>query len=414
MSLDLPRPGSRRVALRVTRDAKRQIRGGHPWVYDAAVTSVGHDADCGDLAVVFDDKRKFVAIGLFDPHSPIRMRVLHQGDPRGIDHDFWRERLGLALDRRRTLIDDPETTAYRCVHGENDALPGLVIDRYGETWVIRLDTAAWLPHLRPVIEALAEVADVAPHSVVLRLSRTSASSPLTPAGAEGAILAGPPIDGSIAFKENGLRFEADVIRGQKTGHFLDQRDNRARVGQLSNRARVLDVFSCTGGFTVHAAAGGARSVHSIDSSPHAIDSVNRHLDLNQDHHKVASASATSHVGDAFEALTALADEGKVFDLIIVDPPSFASKRADIDRAVGAYGRLTSLAVDLLAPSGVLVQSSCSSRVPADRFFSAIFNAAAGAGRPLAEIEQTGHAIDHPIGFPQGAYLKTLFARAHHD
>ncbi len=410
MNLDLPRPGDRRVAVRVTRDALRQIRGGHPWVYDSAVRSVGHDGNCGDLAVIFDDKRKFVAIGLFDPHSPIRIRILHRGRSRSIDHTFWVERLALALDRRRLLIDDIDTSAYRCVHGENDALPGLVIDRYDQTWVVRLDTAAWLPHLEPLVAALAEVAEVAPQRIVLRLSRNAAVNPITPVSVDGAVLTGPGLDGPIPFRENGLRFEADVAHGQKTGHFLDQRDNRARVRQLASGARVLDVFCCTGGFTVHAAAGGARSVHSIDASPHAIAAVEHNLLLNQHHPDVASARTTSQVGDAFETMTALVEGGRRFEMVIVDPPSFASKQADVDRALAAYGRLTGLAVDLLAPGGLLVQSSCSSRVGTERFVTTIVDAAARAGRRLAEVEQTGHGVDHPVGFAQGAYLKTVFAR----
>jgi 23S rRNA (cytosine1962-C5)-methyltransferase len=300
------------------------------------------------------------------------------------------------------------------VHGENDGLPGLVVDRYDQTWVVKLDTAAWLPHLPPVVAALVDVAGAAgpePERVVVRMSRRARSVAGPGAPVDGTVVEGSPLDGPVPFLENGLAFEAEVARGQKTGHFLDQRPNRARVGALAAGARVLDVFSCTGGFTVHAAAGGADSVHSIDASPHAIEAVARHLDLNRQRPEVARCRATSATGDAFTLLGEVASQGRRFDLVIVDPPSFAAKQADVDRAVATYGHLTRLALGVLASGGVLVQSSCSSRVPADAFYRHIMLTAREAGRPLDPIERTGHAPDHPIGFPNGAYLKTLFARA---
>jgi 23S rRNA (cytosine1962-C5)-methyltransferase len=182
------------------------------------------------------------------------------------------------------------------------------------------------------------------------------------------------------------------------------------VRDLAAGARVLDVFSCTGGFTVHAAAGGARSVHSVDASRHAIAAVERHLQLNRANSAVAAAHTTGQVGDAFAVLAELAERGRRYDLVIVDPPSFASKQADVDGARRAYGRLTRLAVDVLEPGGTLVQSSCSSRVAAELFEATVLDAAASAGRPLGTLRRTGHAVDHPIGFPQGAYLKTVVGR----
>ncbi len=410
----------RRVSVRLTRDAQRQVRGGHPWVFDASITGTSHEGEPGDLAVLFDDKRRFLAIGLWDPSSPIRVRVLHRGRPRPIDEAFWHEQLGAALARRAGLAElaaQGTTTAYRAVHGENDDLPGLVIDRYDRTWVIRLDTAAWAPHLPAVLDALRPHAEALPgvggdgcRRIVLRSGR-QARVGLTAAGlTDGSMLAGDPPDGGVEFRENGLSFGADVVRGQKTGHFLDQRDNRARVGQLAGGARVLDVFSCTGGFAVHAAAGGAASIYAVDASAHAIDEVLANIDRNRSHPGVATCGVTTTVGDAFDVMAGIATTGAHFDLVVVDPPSFASKQADVPRALAAYRRLTTLALDLLGPGGVLVQSSCSSRVPADDLFESIHRAASAAGRNLHEIERTGHAEDHPVGFRHGAYLKTLFAR----
>ncbi|MDH4363784.1 MAG: class I SAM-dependent rRNA methyltransferase, partial [Acidimicrobiia bacterium] len=375
----------RRVSVRLTRDAQRQVRGGHPWVFDASVTGTSHDGAPGDLAVLFDDKRRFLAIGLWDPASPIRIRVLHRGRPRPIDGAFWHEQLSAAFARRAGLADLAArgvTTAYRCVHGENDGLPGLVIDRYDRTWVVRLDTAAWSPHLPAVLDALRAQVTALPgdgeawQGVVLRSGR-QARAALAAAGlADGGMLAGDRPEGPVEFRENGLLFGADVVRGQKTGHFLDQRHNRARVGALAGGARVLDVFSCTGGFTVHAAAGGAAAVHSVDASPHAVAEVAANLRRNHERPAVATCGATAAVGDAFEVLADLGAAGARYDLVVVDPPSFASKQADMARAVGAYRRLTTLALPLLEPGGVLVQSSCSSRVPAEDLFDAVHQAAA--------------------------------------
>ncbi len=403
----LPQPSERRVALRVTKDAQRQIRGGHPWVFASSIASVSHDAPVGDLAVVFDDDRQFVAIGLYDPDSPLRMRVLHHGRPRAIDEAFWVERIDAALARRADLAESDETTAYRCIHGENDALPGLVLDRYDATYVLKLDTSAWIAHLAAIVPVIVERTRA--ERVVLRLSRAQRDNAERFGLADGHVLVGDTPPERVRFRENGLSFDADVVRGQKTGHFLDQRDNRARVRDLSHGARVLDVFSCTGGFTVHAAAGGAKTVRSIDSSPHAIAAIKRNLAYNESIESVRRCVTQAVVGDAFAVMRGLYAAGERFDLVVVDPPSFASKQTDVDAAAAAYRKLTELAVTLIAPGGVLVQSSCSSRIPASVFFEEVVAAASRVGRPLDEIERTGHAGDHPIGFAQGEYLKTLFA-----
>lgn len=394
--------------MRLTKDAQRQIRGGHPWIYDASITSISHDGAIGDLAVVFDDDRRFLAIGLYDPGSPLRVRVLHHGQPRAIDDEFWAERIAAALERRAPIAASADTNAYRVIHGENDQLPGLVLDRYDQTYVLKLDTAAWLPHLRAVVGVL--MTALAPASIVLRLSRSAKADAAAHGLTDGVALQGVAPEHPVRFHENGLVFEADVVRGHKTGHFLDQRDNRARVQQLAAGRRVLDVFSCTGGFTVHAAAGGAVAVHSVDLSAPAIAALTRNLELNATRPEVRRAHATSTVGDAFTVMEDLASSEQRFGLVIVDPPSFASKQADVARSVGAYRRLTALALDLVEPEGILVQSSCSSRVPADVFFGAVDDAARTARRPLQELDRTANGIDHPVGFANGAYLKTLFAR----
>jgi 23S rRNA (cytosine1962-C5)-methyltransferase len=397
----------RRLAVRVTPDALRQIRAGHPWVYAPSITSVAGGGRPGDLAVVFDDRRRFAAIGLFDPASPIRVRILHRGRPVRIDAEWWRDRVQAALDRRAALVASGDTTAHRVVHGENDGLPGLVVDRYADVAVIKLYSAALVAHLDDIAAAVA--AALAPTSIVLRSSRLAAADLPSDLG-DGAVLAGPPVPGPVEYLEHGLRMSADVRRGQKTGAFLDQRDNRALVGRFAEGAGVLDVFCATGGFAVHAAAGGARSVHLVDQSVGAVETAQHNRRLNCDRAAVAACRYTSDVGDAFEVLSALRAAGRHFDLVVVDPPSFAQRQSQVGGAVRAYRRLTALALDLVAPGGLLFQASCSSRVTAEEFIGAVRAEAAARRIGVEELARTGHPADHPIGFPQGAYLKAVLLR----
>jgi 23S rRNA (cytosine1962-C5)-methyltransferase len=404
---DIPPPSAKRLAVRVTPDAVRQIRGGHPWVFESSVVSVSGVGTPGDLAVVFDAKRAFVAVGLYDPASVIRIKILHYGQPATIDERWWAARFGAADEHRAPLIASGDTTGYRLVHGENDAMPGLVLDRYGSTLVLKLYSAAWLAHLATLLPVIAERWH--PSSVILRLARNVAGHE-TFGLIEGIAVYGEAPDEPVRFRENGLLFEADVANGQKTGYFLDQRDNRALVRSMSKGLRVLDVFSGTGGFSVHAAAGGARSVHSVDLSSHAIDAVARNFRLNEDIEPVRSVRHGATVGDAFRAMDQLHQWGEQFDLVIVDPPSFAPRRDNVDMALRAYRKLTDLALCLMGPGGILMQSSCSSRITADQFHDGIDEAAAARGIRLDDVARTGHAIDHPIAFVHGAYLKARFAR----
>ena len=402
----LPSVNPRRLAARVTPDALRQIRGGHPWVYDASITSITAGGQPGDVAVVFDDNRRFAAIGLFDPNSPIRLKILHVGTPVTIDTDWWRTRIAAALARRNPLRDSGHTTGYRGIHGENDGFPGLVVDRYADSYVLKLYSEAWFPHLHTLVPLFAELLN--PRSLVLRLSRRVASegTPLV----EGTALIGTVPTRRVQFLEHGLTFEADLVEGQKTGHFLDQRDNRAVIGTMATGAHVLDVFSSSGGFTVHAAAGGAASVHSIDMSPASIQLARHHMSINTSVPAVAACRHETTIGDAFDAMDALVRKRQRFDIVIIDPPSFAQRQSSVAGGLKAYRRLTALGLSLVQPGGILLQASCSSRITADRFYDAIVGVAAGRGDVLDEVALTGHALDHPIGFPEGAYLKAMIAR----
>jgi 23S rRNA (cytosine1962-C5)-methyltransferase len=398
----------RRMAARVKPAAERALRQGHPWLFAESITQLGHAGNAGDLAVVFDRKGRFLAIGLYDPHSPIRVRVLAAGQPTPIDRAWFARQVEQAAARRDELLRS-ETNGYRVIHGENDGLPGLVVDRYADTLVMKLYTAAWTAHLRDVVDPLLE--RFAPRRVLLRLSRAvsrDAASDLQGLY-DGQLLWGSALDEELTFQENGLRFAVDPIHGQKTGFFLDQRENRARVEQLADGAHVLNVFAYTGGFSLYAARGGARRVTSLDMSEPALEMARQNFALNQHVPAVAAAEHCVLVGDAFPELARLADAGRRFSLVVIDPPAFAKRQSEVDAALAAYAKLTQLGLRVLQSGGTIVLASCSSRVDSRAFRANARDAAQRAGRPLNIFEQTGHPVDHPIGFPEGSYLKCLFA-----
>lgn len=411
----LPGPTTRRLAIRVTPDALRRIRARHPWVYDRSIESVNHqDGVPGELGVVFDKNRKFAAIGLWDPNSPIRLRMIHVGDPVTIDAAWFAERIAESVARRQVILDRHAASGrsvhgpgYRAVNGENDGLPSLVVDCYAKVTVIKLYSEIWYPHLAPIVEAVAAATNSS--TIVLRLARNLLNRESYGLG-DGDVIAGDPPEDPVLFSEGELTFEADVQTGQKTGHFLDQRANRLHVGSLSGGKRVLDVFASTGGFTVHAAAGGAVSVHAIDASGPTLEVVRRNLDHNANIASVSACKVTTEVNDAFDAMGTLSRAGRKFDLVVVDPPSFAQKAATVGRARAAYAKLTKLAIGLIEEGGILVQASCSSRVTPTDFFDTVTQAAFDHGATFTELRCTGHDIDHPVSFDEGEYLKAGFWR----
>ncbi|MGE4319417.1 MAG: class I SAM-dependent rRNA methyltransferase [Deferribacterales bacterium] len=390
------------VSVTVTPAAVKSVKNGHPWIYAESIIRANREGNPGDIAVIYNQKREYTAIGLYDPASPIRIRVLHRGRQTSIDEDWLRRRIEDSIAKRTDLADDESTTGYRLIHGENDGLPGLVADVYGAVLVIKLDTAAWIRHLNIIKAIMTEL--TAPETIVLRLSRTIEDTPET---YDGQIIYGKDITKPVVFSENGILFEADPVNGQKTGFFLDQRENRALVKTLCRGKDVLNVFSYNGGFSLYAASGGAKSVISLDIAREALTASERNFALNP------SLSKCRHeilCGDAFEHMKLLADRGRKFDVVIVDPPSFARKQQDVPQALKAYEKLAKLAVSLTAKGGMMACASCSARVPAEDFFDTVLKAVKKSGRNHKETDRTQHASDHPIGFPEGAYLKCIYIR----
>jgi 23S rRNA (cytosine1962-C5)-methyltransferase len=389
------------LRLRVTAAAETIVRGGHPWVFAQSVRAQNRDGETGELAVIFDRKDQFLAVGLFDANSPMRVRILHAGKPQPIDASFWNRRAQDAFGRREGLLDS-QTTGYRCINGESDGWPGLVLDRYGDTYVLKLYTAAWLPRLRELAPLLARG-----NRLVLRLSRNMQQAAAEHGHVQdGQMLLGPPFAGPVEFLENGLRFQADVAQGQKTGFFLAQRENRRDVRALADGRDVLNLFSYTGGFSLYAAEGGAASVCSIDISEPALAGARRIFALNADRLAVARCAHETVQADVFEWLRQ--KPTRRFDLIVLDPPSLAKRESERNEAIIAYAKLIEGALARLDKNGVLVASSCSAHVTAAEFFNLTLETARKSGRRFAELKTTGHAADHPATFAAAEYLKCVY------
>lgn len=384
------------LRLRITSTAEWKVRSGHPWIFSDSIRSQNRPGALGDLAVIYDKWDNFLAIGLFDPRSPLRVRVLHAGKPQSLDDAWWRERLDQTIKVREKLFDD-QTTGYRCINGESDGWPALVLDRYAETLVLKLYSATWLQRLDQITSLIAE--RLRPTRIVLRLSRNIQEH----SREDGAILLGPPVDAPVVFRENGLNFEADVLRGQKTGFFLDQRENRAMAGDLAKGRSVLNTFSYSGGFSVYAARAGAPRVTDIDISAHSLEAARRNFRLNDN-----VTSGCEHECVKADAFACLKQEHRTFGVVVLDPPSFAKKESERVPAIEAYMRLARLGIGRVEPGGVLVAASCSAHVSADEFFSTIGAAAAKSGRKFVEFQTTGHPPDHPAKFPEAAYLKCIY------
>ncbi|HMN04165.1 MAG TPA: class I SAM-dependent rRNA methyltransferase, partial [Flavobacteriales bacterium] len=299
---------------------------------------------------------------------------------------------------------DPEerpTTAYRLLFGENDGFPGLIADVYDNVAVLKLYSAIWFPWLELIVPQVVAVAEV--DAVVLRLSR-HLQQEHTPRK-EGDILHGELLDPEVRFQEYGVRFQANVLLGHKTGFFLDHRANRHRIGQLAKGKAVLDVFSYAGGFSVHALAGGATEVTSVDVSRQALELAGRNAALNPHEGKHITLA-----GDAFGILADLVAQGKRYDIVVIDPPSFAKSEKEMAGALRKYAELALLGVRLTKPGGLVVLASCSSRITADEFLQVHRTAFGQAGVKYRMEDFTGHDIDHPVRFPEGAYLKTAYYR----
>ena len=396
------------IKLQVSKTAQAKILKGYPWVFDYQIQNHPPQGKPGDLGIIYNSKNKFLAIGLYDPFSDIRLRILQKGSPKEIDAAFFADRLQKAIALRCSL-EGEGTSGYRVINGENDGFPGMVLDRYEDTAVLKLYTTAWIPFLDTFLPLVTENLPV--QRCVLRLSRnTQKLVEEISAFREGQVLFGPPLTSPVCFRENGLYFEVDVLQGQKTGFYLDQRENRQRIRTLSKDKSVLNVFSYTGGFSVYGLAGGCRSVLEIDSNLWALKTSREIIELNFPDKQSETGNFQQVQGDAFISLKQLISRKKSFDLVILDPPAFAVKKKQKTKALTTYRRLAESGGRLTRPGGLLFSASCSRHVSAKEFFRAVCSGVKSAGKVYEVIQRTGHAIDHPVSFTEGEYLKGIYLK----
>ena len=372
----------------------------HPWVFSGAIARIDGKPEEGEIVEVYTSKKDFIARGHFQIGS-IAVRVLTFREDETIDNSFWRRKLATAREMRRSigLIGRTDNNTYRLVHGEGDNLPGLVIDIYARTAVMQAHSAGMHMERMQIAEALTEVMQGEVDNIYYKSETTLPyKADLFP---ENGFLKGGSTDNVAT--EYGLNFHIDWLKGQKTGFFVDQRENRALLEKYAHGRTVLNMFCYTGGFSVYAMRGGALSVHSVDSSAKAIELTNKNIGLNfpdDPRHK-------SFAEDAFKFLEQMDDNA--YDLIVLDPPAFAKHRDALRNALMGYRKLNARAFGKIKPGGILFTFSCSQAVSKEQFRTAVFTAAAMSGRSVRILHQLTQPADHPVNIyhPYGEYLTGL-------
>ena len=371
----------------------------HPWVFSGAIARVEGEPEEGEVVDVYTSQKEFIACGHFQVGS-IAVRVLSFRQET-IDHAFWVRRLGVAKDLRRALglIGNPQNNTYRLVHGEGDNLPGLIIDVYDHTAVMQAHSAGMHVYRMEIADALSEVMGDVIQNIYYKSETTLPFKADLLATENGFIKGGSPEN--IAM-ENGLKFHVDWLKGQKTGFFVDQRENRHLLEHYAKGRNVLNMFCYTGGFSFYAMRGGANLVHSVDSSAKAIDLTNENVELNFP----GDARHQAFAEDAFKFLDRMGDQ---YDLIILDPPAFAKHRDALRNALRGYTKLNAKAFEKIRPGGILFTFSFSQVVNKQDFRNAVFTAAAQSGRSVRILHQLTQPGDHPVNIyhPEGEYLKGL-------
>lgn len=371
----------------------------HPWIFSGAIARVENEPEEGEVVDVYTSEKEFIACGHFQIGS-IAVRVLSfVQEP--VDRAFWVCKLSCARKVREALglIGNPQTNTYRLVHGEGDNLPGLIVDIYGKTAVMQAHSAGMHLDRMEIAAALSEVMDDTVQNIYYK-SETTLPFKADLLATENGFIRGGSVD-NVAM-ENGLKFHVDWLKGQKTGFFVDQRENRRLLERYAAGRNVLNMFCYTGGFSFYAMRGGARLVHSVDSSSKAIDLTNENVQLN-------FPGDVRHQAFAEDAFKYLDRMGEQYDLIILDPPAFAKHRDALRNALRGYTKLNAKAFEKIRPGGILFTFSCSQVVTKDNFRNAVFTAAAQAGRSVRILHQLTQPGDHPVNIyhPEGEYLKGL-------
>ncbi len=392
------------VALAVVRRGRAgPFLGRHPWVFESAIDRLEGDAAPGDVVELVSDKRRFIARGLYNPNSRLRIRLYSWQADLPLDDAFWHTRLRQAIEARRSLSGDAADQAQRLVFSESDGLSGLIVDRYAGHLVVQLNALAMELRQDRLVSSLVDL--VAPDSISLRceagICKAEGMSPV------GGTVFGQMPDGPVFIQEHGLRYGVDLTTGQKTGFYLDQRDNRLEAASYMKDRRVLDLFCYTGAYSLAAARiGQAQHVLGIDVSDRAIAMARANAELN------GIANVSFQQQDAFQALDALHDTGRRFDAVILDPPKFTRTRQSLTEALRAYHRINRMAVELLEPGGILVTCSCSGSVTREDFLQMLAGVAQKTARDILVLAQRGASPDHPTiaSCRETEYLKCFLCR----
>jgi 23S rRNA (cytosine1962-C5)-methyltransferase len=376
----------------------------HPWIFSGAIGRIEGEVTDGDVVEIRDAGRNWLARGSLNRHSQIVVRLLTWQQDEPVDHAFWQRRLEQAIAARQPLTDDPSTNTYRLIHAESDYLPGLIVDRYDEWLVVQflsLGAERWRD------EIVAQLADLLSPRGMYERSDVELQAREGLAQRTGLLWGEEPPE-LVEALENGLRFVVDIRQGHKTGSYLDQRENRARLFPFCNGVDVLDAFAYSGAFGVCAAAGEASQVTLVESSAPALDLARRNFALND----LDGRNLEYVEGDVFSVLRGYRAQGRRFDVVVLDPPKFARNEREVRQAARAYKDVNLLAFQLLRPGGVLFTFSCSGAVSPDLFQKVVFGAALDAGREAQIVGHLAQGADHPVAltFPEGAYLKGLIVR----
>ncbi len=380
----------------LNRGAEKRVRAGHPWIFKSQISKIRGNYENGTLVDVFSHRGTFLGRGYLNEQSQIAVRLLSRR-PISIDSDFFRRKMEAAFRRRQALA--LKTTGYRLVHSEGDFLPGLIVDRYGDFLVVQILTLGMETFRDILLENLKEL--FSPQGI---FERSDVKQRTYEGLDEKKGLLWGEVPEAIPFVENGLNFLANVVTGQKTGFFLDQRDNRLLVKKLSSGRRVLDCFSYNGGFSVAAAVGGAESVIGVDISEAAAKEAVRHAELNGVASKITPVNA-----NCFDLLKMYDRQGERFDLIILDPPAFAKNKKALAGALRGYKEINLRAMKLLNPGGLLLTASCSHSLSEVQFQQVLSEAAADVRRHLVLRQKGLQAADHPyiLNIPESGYLKSF-------
>ena len=384
--------------IQLKKGKEESLKRFHPWIFSGAILRMDDGIEEGELVKVVTFDKGFIAIGHYQIGS-IAVRVLSFRDIT-IDQEFWESRLKAALNMRIAIgiADNPTNNTYRLVHGEGDLLPGLIIDCYGKTAVMQAHSVGMHVERLPICEALRSVMGSRIEHVFYK-SETTLPFKAELGQQDGFLYGGS--DDNVAI-ENGLKFHVDWLKGQKTGFFVDQRENRTLLEKYAKNRSVLNMFCYTGGFSVYAMRGGAKLVHSVDSSAKAVELTNANIELNFP----SDARHAAFCDDAFKYLDA---HDAQYDLVVLDPPAFAKHRAALRNALKGYTRLNVKGFERIKPGGILFTFSCSQVVTKENFRNAVFTAAAQAKRKVRILHQLHQPADHPINIyhPEGEYLKGL-------